>query len=208
MTRRILAFYAPYPGAGKTTAAAWVAVKRCMSLISFSRPLRGAVNNLLQYGGFFDEFNTPEKKGLKLPDVNVCWRELMISFGQAGRALDPDLWIKLMARQMDRKPWMSYVIDDLRFPNEYNFLRARGARIIRLLAGGRKAETSETEGLLEGMTFDAEMINLMDGLDKFYVQLEAVVDALFGDDKRKREGAENGEDRERDSETGASAQEI
>jgi hypothetical protein len=51
------------------------------------------------------------------------------------------------------------IIDDLRFPEEYDLLRAHGAFIIRLVTGHPFEDTSveTTEGLLKGFPFAAEV---------------------------------------------------
>ena len=170
---RLLAFYAPYPGAGKTLAARWAARRLFLRRLSFGTPLRYAVRDWLDYPHTYrwPPISDPEDKEAKIKDLGVSWRELMVAVGNACRSLTPDFWVRLMARQMDMYPF-DYVVDDLRFQNEYNFLRARGAKIIRIENPGREIVTTSTEGRLEANRFDAVIANTKENLRAYLRDVE------------------------------------
>ena len=168
---RLLAFYAPYPGAGKTLAAKWVARRFGMHTRAFAVPLRNAVHDIIYFPDDLSIPVSPDDKEAIIPHLGVSWREIMITFGNAGRALTPDFWVRLMARQMDMYPF-DYVVDDLRFQNEYDFLRARGAKIIRIENPGRVIVTTSTEGRLEGNRFDAVIANTKENLRAYLRDVE------------------------------------
>lgn len=176
--RRIIAFYAPYTGAGKTLAARWMSQgNRPFHVTSFAKPLRMAVSDLVRYPRLNDTSSIRDKEAI-LPHLGVSFRDMLIAFGAAGRALRPDFWIRLMANNM-REWHYHYVVDDLRFPNEYEFLRRRGAKIVRITNPGREVLKSETEGLLEGYDFDAEIVNEKKSLKAYTRQLDAMARDLF-----------------------------
>lgn len=167
---KILAFYSPYPGAGKTSAQ-----KRILSALgrdqarglSFADPVRQALYPIFSKLGI----DSPDDfKGLPLPGVlgGRTFRDFLIAFGQAGRSVWPDIWVELLRQEIREAPEEVVVIDDLRMPNEYTMLRERGAKIVRMTVPGRTVVPSETEGLLEGYAFDAELENTMDGTWTFY----------------------------------------
>lgn len=169
---RLLAFYAPYPRAGKSLAARWAARRLYLLRLSFSTPLRYAVRDWLDYPHTYRwPISDPEDKEAKIKDLGVSWRELMVAVGNACRSLTPDFWIRLMEQNMRERPY-DYVIDDLRFPNEYDFLRARGAKIIRIENPGREIVTTSTEGLLEGNRFDAVIANTKENLRAYLRDVE------------------------------------
>lgn len=176
----ILAFYAPYPGAGKTLAARWLARRLFLRRISFSTPLRFAVLNIISYPHLspWAHISAPKEKEEKIKGLDVSWRELMVAVGNACRSLKPDFWARLMARHMDMYPW-DYVVDDLRFQNEYDFLRARGAKIIRIENPGREIVTTSTEGRLEGNRFDAVIANTKESLRGYLCDVQEVATSLL-----------------------------
>lgn len=60
-------------------------------------------------------------------------RKIMIEYGQFFRSVDPDFWVKQAWRQIEQIPKDTpIVIPDVRFLNEVQFLKDRGAMIIRL----------------------------------------------------------------------------
>lgn len=179
--RKILAFYSPYPGAGKTTAQ-----KRILSALgrdharglSFADPVRQALYPIFSKLGI----DSPDDfKGLPLPGVLGGWtfRDFLIAFGQAGRSVWPDIWVELLRQEIREASEALVVIDDLRMPNEYAMLREEGAKIVRITVPGRTIVPSETEGRLEGYAFDAELENTMDGLGAFHGKVWGLVEELW-----------------------------
>ena len=164
---RILAFYAPYPRAGKSLAAKWAARRANLHQISFAIPLRNAVNDIINSPNFYNVVSPPDNKEAVIPHLGVSWREMMIAFGNAGRSLSPDFWVRIMEHRMKLLPY-DYVIDDLRFQNEYNYLRSKGAKIVRIENPGREIITTATEGRLEGCKFDMHLCNSKENVRKYF----------------------------------------
>lgn len=175
---RILAFYAPYPSAGKSLAAKWAARRANMHQVAFANPLRNAVNDIINFPNFYSVVNPPEDKEAIIPHLGVSWREIMIAFGNAGRSLSPDFWVRIMENRMKLLPH-DYVIDDLRFQNEYNYLRSKGAKIVRIDNPGREIITTATEGRLEGCYFDAHIKNRKTNLRAYLRAVDDVVKAFW-----------------------------
>ena len=176
--RKILAFYSPYPGAGKTTARNCILFPQGVRRCSFADPVREIVSSLfsqlgVHYPGGFKDSHVPGVPG------NSTLRDFLIAFGQAGRSVWPDIWAEILHRQIESAADEYVVIDDLRMPNEYIMLRSLGAKIVRLTVPGREIVPSETEGRLEGCVFDAELENSMDGLRTFYAKVWALVEGLW-----------------------------
>lgn len=176
---KILAFYAPYTGAGKSLAAQWMAQgERPFYRTSFAKPILEAAIDFVNYPWETRQFEIPEDKEAVIANLGVSLRDMLIAFGAAGRKLHPDFWVRLMEQNMRECPH-DYVIDDLRFPNEYEFLRRRGARIVRITNPGREIVASETEALLEGCDFDAEIVNEKKSVKAYARQLDTLGRNLF-----------------------------
>lgn len=177
-TRKILAFYSPYPGAGKTTAQKCILFSNGVRRCSFAAPIRGIVSSLfsqldIHYPGNFKDTPLSDIPGRR------TIRDFLIAFGQAGRSVWPDIWVELLRREIREASEEVVVIDDLRMPNEYAMLREEGAKIVRITVPGRSIVPSETEGRLEGYAFDAELENTMDGTWTFYRKVWGLVEGLW-----------------------------
>ena len=57
-------------------------------------------------------------------------RPLLLDFGGKMRDIDPNVWLNYVINQSKNKEHV--VIDDLRFPNEYDALKAEGFILVRL----------------------------------------------------------------------------
>ncbi|MBQ7264201.1 MAG: hypothetical protein IJR14_10860 [Synergistaceae bacterium] len=185
--RIIAAFYSPYRGAGKSTAAALLrgiifGMVRGHGICgdsaeSFACPIRMCVAGILSHV-------TPRRRrqGKDEPIAELggaTERDLMLAIGQAGRGVYTDIWADVVRRAIRKNPDVDFVIDDLRFPNEYAMLREEGAKIIRIVVPGREPEEAEAEGLLEGREPDAEIVNEMGGLEKLTDVLEDMARRLW-----------------------------
>ena len=176
--RKILAFYSPYPGAGKTTAQKCILFSNGVRRCSFAAPIRGIVSSLfsqldIHYPGNFKDTPLSDIPGKR------TIRDFLIAFGQAGRSVWPDIWVELLRREIREAFEEIVLVDDLRMPNEYAMLREEGAKIVRITVPGRTIVPSETEGCLEGCAFDGELENTMDGLGPFYGKVWDLVEGLW-----------------------------
>lgn len=175
---RLLAFYAPYPGAGKTLAARWVALRLGMYRASFAAPLRVAAHDVITYPRASIAVSSPDDKEAVITHLGVSWRDVMIAFGNAGRILSPDFWVRIMERRFRAEPG-DYVVDDLRFQNEYTFLRGLGAKIVRIVNPGRKPVITATEARLEWNDFDAVISNTKENLREYLIEVERTARELL-----------------------------
>ena len=81
----------------------------------------------------------PEHKEQPLSVINKTPRQIWIEFGNAMRAIDPDIWVRIVRRAIDgemlreklhhvRKP-RAFIITDVRFPNEADAIRSWGGHL-------------------------------------------------------------------------------
>lgn len=186
---KVLAFYSPYTGAGKTTAAEHIACGETPwnlrgdipSLMSFADPLRSMAASLFASVGL--SFSGIERKGKNEPVSalgNRTPRDVLIWLGQGGRELmGADIWAQVMRHNIETTGAEVVIIDDLRFPQEYRMLRDLGACIVRVTVPGREIVGGETEALLEGLPFDFEIENTMDDRDLYFAKVESVYETLI-----------------------------
>lgn len=129
-------------------------------------------------------------------------RRLYQQFGEAICAIDPQVWIRHVERDMDGYiefiAGSSYsaaniVITDLRKPSEYEWARANGFSIVRVSAPEelrlKRAKQSlekfepadlahDTESYVDGFEVDCEIVN--EGtLDELYAKVDAVISEIM-----------------------------
>ena len=154
-------------GAGKTTAAAWFVKIHKHHTFQFAAPLKKAVFGLIDHLRPHDHphrtvwyINDPVGKQTPIDFMGgLTARYLMQTLGtEWGRnTIDKDFWVLLAAAKMNRairaykKRDLRYVIEDMRFENEADLIRALGGTILRIerpghtqLADTEAAHASET----------------------------------------------------------------
>jgi hypothetical protein len=168
MDNLIVGIYSTTPGAGKTTVANSL-IKKGFFPIKFAGCLKNMLRTCLVYQGVAhniiermiegDLKETPSEYLLgKTP------RHAMQTLGtEWGRDLiGKNMWLNTTQMRINSNPLQSIVIDDLRFPNEYEFLRSQNRRSILIEVRRKNAVTNTThisEGSLANHTFDAVFIN-------------------------------------------------
>jgi hypothetical protein len=168
----LIGLYSPCPQCGKTTLAGLLDGFR---LYSFADPLRAMIASLLRFLGYDDMriwqcFNG-DLKEVPIPEFGGRTpRYLLQTIGtEWGRELiTPEIWTNIMdARLRDRKG--PVVIDDMRFPNEYDMLKAQGALLVRIDRPGYvKTGNHASDGALDGHGFDLYITN--DGEPEWMLQ--------------------------------------
>jgi hypothetical protein len=119
----------------------------------------------------------PEMAHLPYKFVDGCWtpRAFAQFEGDQKRRVDPDFWIKRTFSRMDKNT--NYVITDLRYRNEAEYLRAAGAKLIRVNRHTlpANAEEHESETALDTYEhFDHVIQNTTNSIENYILQLESV----------------------------------
>lgn len=143
-------------GAGKTALANYLVKRDGFIKISFAEELKRLSKTLFP-------FTDADFTNIKLKEANFKtyeWspRDFMRHFGDLMRFHDKNYWVNLtISKCADARKY--YVVDDLRFINEAEALRAKGAKLIRVNRfesnnpyGNNLDITSETE--LDDYKFD------------------------------------------------------
>lgn len=162
--KKIVAFHSPSEQSGKSIAADYLVTKRGYSLVKFADPVKSMTYSLIQSviddRDLIWDYMEGSKKETIIPVLGVTPRELFVSIGHRwGRGIKEDFWIRLLENRLKKLKNKNIVIDDLRYPNEYNFLKERNAVLIRIVRVGGEQATSESEGLLNEYSFDHTVIN-------------------------------------------------
>jgi hypothetical protein len=168
--RNLIGLYSSTPQSGKSEVAK-VLTTSGFHTVKFADPLKTMVRGLLLSMGI--EFETVERmvegdlKEEVVPGfTTVTPRHLMQTLGTDwGReAVDNELWTKVAGAKMDKVTRLGglVVVDDLRFPNEYDAMRERGAYLVRVVRPGAQQPaggSSRYEGLLDDHEFDVTIVN-------------------------------------------------
>ena len=183
ITPLTIGLYSPGPGHGKTTVA-YALKNRGFEIVSFAEPLRSMAYSLLMDLGL-----TPgdawralhESKNDVIPSLGVSGRYLLRTLGtEWGRDLvHQELWLKSWIARAGDTPLV--VVDDVRFPNEAEMLRKRGA-VLWLITSEREGfeqveANHRSDGALGGIRFERHVRN-DSNLGELVLKVEEALDAL------------------------------
>jgi deoxynucleotide monophosphate kinase-like protein len=100
-------------------------------------------------------------KEIEIGGRKTTVRQLLIDIGRLYRTLDNDFWCRKGCGLADAAVLhgMSAIIDDMRYPNEYNMLKDMGATIIRIERPGVVLIDDESEWALDNHAFDHRILN-------------------------------------------------
>lgn len=181
---KIIALYSPYPQCGKTTVAEYLDQKYNFVRSPMAGPLKEMLDDLLRL--FMDQRRARRHIYGDLKEEPIAElggltaRRLMQTLGtEWGRALDTGFWLRVKEAQLAfKRPYTDkIVVDDMRFPNEYEMLKGRGATTIKILRTAALAGVPHnhvSEGGLNGHSFDFVVVN--DGsLGQLYEAIDNIV---------------------------------
>lgn len=160
----IIGLYSPAQQSGKSTVAGYLTREYGFETRGFSLALKRMVIDLMNSAGITPEqigFYMDRGKEDPIPELgDNSFRMLCQTIGTDwGRTLvDKDLWVKIVVSNPQRPDLL--VIDDVRFPNEYEAIRAEGGQVWKVYRPGVVPISDHpSEGLLEGFEFDATIEN-------------------------------------------------
>lgn len=133
-------------------------------IVSFAEPLRRMTVQFLMGFGYSkgDAERIIKDKNFVIGEVELRVRDIMQRLGtEWGRqTIHKDVWIKMWESRQRRFPFV--VVDDMRFPNEYEMVKKQGGVLIRIerdKARSENRERHESEGALNEFEFDHVIYN-------------------------------------------------
>ena len=123
-------------GSGKDTVRAMLEREGFVGL-AFADPIRSMIRELLIGSGIDDAYlDERELKETIIPELGVSYRHMAQSLGtEWGRNLQKDFWLRITAAfvvdQMNAGE-THFVISDVRFANEAEWVRSKGGQIWRI----------------------------------------------------------------------------
>jgi len=171
----IIGLYSPVPQSGKSTLTEYLEQHFRFHPVAIANPIKQLVRQLLLQckieARVVDQLMEAAKE-TPIPKLgNKSVRELCQSLGKDwGRDLvGEDLWLNILMSNLH--PDHAYVIDGLRFPNEYHAIKARGGEVWKIIRPDAVLPNDHaSEGLLDDYPFDRVLIN--DGAkQEFFQQL-------------------------------------
>lgn len=162
--------YSPVPGCGKTTViAAYLAHEYAHEIVSFANPVKDIVDAFLEKVGVEPEmirkYRTLSKEFV-IPQLGVSYRHLAqtLSTEWGRQCIYPNVWVDATSstiKNLRKTGATAFVIDDLRFPNEYHALRASGFQLWKVIRDVDGNATHASDSALEdpGYNFDRIITN-------------------------------------------------
>jgi hypothetical protein len=131
-------------GSGKSTVGDTLCREFSFQKLSFADPLKDAVAQIFSWPRYLLEGDTVESREFR-ETVDPWWSEkfsynvtprymIQLMGTEAGRnVFHTDLWVHSLARKI--LPNRNYVVPDVRFPNEIDFIRKSGGFTVRVCRG-------------------------------------------------------------------------
>lgn len=135
------------------------------------------VKDRVYYDNHRDEYNT------LIPELNMTVRELWISLGNKLREIYPNTWVDYVLKNEAFDKFDFVIVPDLRYPNEFDGLVARGATTIEILRPDQEEPTDIADTALNGEYRWTHTISNDAGLAELYKAVEYLVKhAILGGD--------------------------
>lgn len=169
--------------AGKDTAGAYLARAHNFSLLAFADPMRDALEAAFDLTA--RDF-APDRKELVIDWIGKSPRQLMQTIGTewGRRHVRPDIWIKHMARRIERLRHHNgddIVITDVRFADEFELIHRLGGEVWRVHRPGAATTThSDHRSEREALQIDADHhLDNSGTLEQLYEQIDAAIGYLI-----------------------------
>lgn len=168
MKPKLIALYSSSMGHGKSTVTTTLN-SQGFTTVKLAGTLKDMLRVFLTHWGLpsdaVERCVEGDLKEVAIPAIpGVTTRHLMQTLGTDwGRTfVAPDIWVRMAMGRITRlmEAGRSVVVDDMRFPNEFDALFELGARMVKVTRPGvRVTNGHPSEGLLDQRRWDAEVIN-------------------------------------------------
>jgi len=180
--QKIVGIYSPQPRSGKSTLANTI-ITNNFERHSFATTGKGMLNLLYTQLGYTPteayEMLNGNAKTQAVDGLYCDSRHLMqtLMTDWARQTVDPGIWIRTMEQRLKTVKNPNIVIDDLRFPNEYHWIKSKGGFVICVLRPGIPGYEHASEGRLNHYPFDT-IINNTGALQEYKTKCNDVIDLI------------------------------
>ena len=172
----IIGLYSSVPQSGKTTARDTF-VGHGFIPLSLADPVKRSLLVVLNslYTIDADRYLWGDWKNKIIPEMGVTGGRLMSNYAMGMRDLDPDVWLNCLLMHVDLNK--NYVVDDLRFHNEFDAFDIN-INIVRPFAEQDHGREDRSEGILVERQFDYKIIN-NSTIEHLQEKIECVVEIIM-----------------------------
>ena len=171
------AIYSPYPQSGKSTVGN-ILESYGLTRLSLATPVKESLLVVLTALGTKnpESYLWGENKDKIIPELNVTGGYLMSTYATNffRDTIYTNIWLDCFKRKVDGLD--NWFVDDMRFENEYKYLKSQGVITILLERPkvGLNGRSSRSEGNLSHLPFDVKILN-----DSDIETLEKKVEKMF-----------------------------
>jgi hypothetical protein len=163
----LIGLYSSVMGSGKTALTDELERHALFTSVKFAGTLKSMIRRLLEDAGIEEpwRYTDGDLKETVIPFFGVTCRHMMQTLGTDwGRALiKPTLWIDVAKARISSlmAAGLSVVVDDVRFPNEFQAIKDLGGTMCRVIRPGLQDTTGHaSEGALDAYRFDLVLPNV------------------------------------------------
>lgn len=123
-------------GAGKSTVARMLSADYAFTELALAEPILDMLCALFATAGIDGAWAVERSLKEQPTQLGYSYRHLAQTLGtEWGRHLHPDFWLRVLALRLQSAELATenIVVSDIRFPNEADFITARGGVIVRVL---------------------------------------------------------------------------
>ncbi len=191
---RLIALYSPAPQSGKSTVATHLQ-HHGFTIVSFARPIKAMVAALLEYQGVdaeavyeavFGELKEVPMDELGGQTPRYAMQHLGTKWGRD--TMGREFWAGIARRriEIELKSGRGVVIDDMRFPNEFEMVGRLGGRTVKIVRPGASHSSGHpSEGALDDYPFDRTIHNI-GSLDQLFDMADMLARGIDHADARSR----------------------
>jgi hypothetical protein len=200
MPAKLIALYSSRPQMGKSTVAEYLSGPALWPVpfqrVKFAAPLKAMVSQLLVFTGLHPDYLQAYLEGshkeVPIPCLGVTTRKLLQTLGTdwGRKMISDDMWINLAKVQIEKylKMGRNVVVDDMRFPNEYDLIKSLGGYCVKVerpyidgITSPHEIEvcSHSSEGQLDHIWFD-DVISAPEGIENLQAETSKVIGRLYG----------------------------
>jgi hypothetical protein len=115
-------------------------------VVAFADPIKEIAELMFPWADKDGWYGASHLREQVIPNTNgITYRQVLVDVGTLARSYDPDHWVKVFDARHHDSPRDTLVACDVRFRNEFDYLRKEGFFLIKLIRNTTSTSSSPTE---------------------------------------------------------------